>query len=123
MKSQDDERFIAARDDRIRLEREVKLEHYQEKRLLEKINNLEMLRKAELDHQDQVRKRESDRLSRKAELEKDLKEWAVKLAKDEEQKEEAKKQEKANQLAEQKRWKQYHEKQKERIDAWYQHKD
>merc|ERR1712217_1007059 len=64
-KAADDERYNAARDERLRLERAVKLEQYQEKKLMEKIINLEFARQAEIDYQELIRKRESDRQARK----------------------------------------------------------
>jgi len=121
-KHADDERYNAARAERVRLERAVKLEHYQENKLLEKIQNLELLRNAEIQHQEQIRKRESDRRARKDELKKDLEAaWVVKLQREKEQKELEKKRHE-EEIAEKKKWKLYHEKQKEGITLWYQHK-
>lgn len=122
MKAADDERYNAARDERLRLERAVKLEQYQERRLMDKINNLDILKSAEVDLQNEIRKRDSRRVSRKAELKKDLEEaWAIKLKKEAEDKELAK-QEQEKEAEEKKRQKQYHEKQKQAVAEWQKEK-
>jgi hypothetical protein len=119
MKANEDDRYVAAHDERLRLERAVKLEQYQEKKLLERIQNLEVLRGAEVEHQRQIRKRESDRVARKEDLKKDLEAaWTVKLAKEKEQ-QEIEKRRKEKEAAEHKKYKQYCEKQKEVVTDWY----
>merc|ERR1712070_275107 len=91
MKAADDERYNAAREERLRLERAVKLEQYQERKLLERIKELDLLRSSEVELQTQIRKRDTARQSRKEELKKDLEEaWEVKLKKEAEEKEKEK---------------------------------
>lgn len=118
MKAADDERYNEARHERIKLEHAVKLEQYQERKLLEKIRNLEILREAEVCHQKEIKARESERVARKAELKKELEEaWAVKLAKEREEKE-LEKQSKEKEVVEQKKWQEYHKKQKQVVREW-----
>jgi len=118
MKAADDERYNEARHARIKLEHAVKLEQYQERKLLEKIRNLEILREAEVSHQKEIKAREGDRVARKAELKKELEEaWAVKLAKEREEKE-LEKQSKEKEVVEQKKWQEYHKKQKQVVREW-----
>lgn len=122
MKAADDERYNAARDERLRLERAVKLEQYHEKTLQEKISNLEFARQSELVHQADIRKRESGRKARKEVLKKDLEvAWVGKLAKEKEE-EEAEKQRKEKQAEMERKEKRYHEKQKLVVQEWYEKK-
>jgi hypothetical protein len=122
MKASDDEGYNAAREERLRLERAVKLETYQERKLEEKIKTLEMMRIAEIEHQEEIRKREARRLARKEDLEKQMQElWVDKLAKEKEE-EELEKQKKAKQAEAEKRLKRYQDKQKEILSEWYRSK-
>jgi hypothetical protein len=123
MKAANDERYNAAHEERVRLEKAVKLEQYQEKKLVERIKALEMMRTAEIEHQSDIRKREARRLARKEELTKNLQEsWVVRLEKEKEQENIAKQQEKEKAEAE-KRLKRHNEKQKDVIRDWWRNKD
>jgi len=111
--------YEEAKEMRKKLDRSVKLEQFQERRIEERIKALEITRDAEIDHRKELEKMTARRLARKAELKKDLEEaWAHKLQLEQEEAQEEKKRQ-ADKAEEQKRFQVYKKKQKERIQEWH----
>lgn len=121
-KQVDDNRYTEAKDARKKLEKQVQLEQYAEKKLIDRIHTLEFLKKAEIESQQEIRKRDARRQSRKEELQEELKAaWVVKLRRETEQ-QELENEQKQAEIEKEKKWQSYHEKQKRVVDDWYQQK-
>lgn len=115
-----DDRYTDAKDARKKLEKQVQLEQYAEKKMVDRIHTLEFLKAAEIESQQEIRKRESQRQSRKVELQKEVQDaWVVKLRKESEE-QELEKHKKQADIEKQKKWHSYHEKQKQDVHDWYQ---
>mmetsp|Transcript_16767 Transcript_16767/g.29807 ORF Transcript_16767/g.29807 Transcript_16767/m.29807 type:complete len:628 (-) Transcript_16767:249-2132(-) len=115
----DDAKMLLARQQRQRLEREQKLEHYHERRIAERIQALEVSTKSEMEHYTAMQRQDHKRKERKEELKKELAEsWAQKLEQERTEAELEKKrlEEKAEQERE---FQGYREKQKERLEQWH----
>jgi len=111
----DDSAYQVAKDKRQKMERTVKLEQYQEKKLAERIKALEMMRDSELHHQAAIQKRESKRQARNDELKKDMHSGWERRFEQERTAEEEEKQRKAEKDAADRRVQRQHEKQKDKL--------
>merc|ERR1712193_236039 len=111
------------RQERIEIEREAKLEAFREKKLLDKITELENAKENELQLQEEIAKKEEKRLQRNSHLKKMLaKDQSKKFAQEREEAEQKKKEKvKDEELAKKK--KQYHEVQKDKLADWWHHKN
>lgn len=119
VQERDDERYTAAKEKRVKLERQVQMEHWQERRLAERIQSLEGMRSAEEYMQEALKKREAKRLARRDELRKEIEEGVQRQMEAEKAaaEEEAKRKEETGSTD--RRWKKYHESQKEALADWY----
>lgn len=111
-------RFRAAQEARKQLERKVKMEEYQEKRIAERIQALEVALGDEVQHLQELRKRQRRRESRQQELKKDLeKQIAQKIEAEQAQQEEDKRQ-KDLEKKEKEKLQRYYKAQKEKVEQW-----
>lgn len=62
------DKFVAAKENRLKLERAKKLEEYQERKLVERIKQLEEMKALELEYQEELEKREARRKARGEEI-------------------------------------------------------
>ena len=111
-------RFRAAQDTRKNLERAVKMEEYQERRLAERIQALEIALDDELWHQEELQKRQKQRDMRQVELRRDMEKGiAQKIEMEKAQREEEKRQ-KEMENREKERLERYYKAQKEKVEQW-----
>lgn len=111
-------RFRAAQESRKHLERQVKMEEYQERRIAERIQALELALDDEIYHQQELRKRQKRREIRQQELKKDLeKQIAQKIEAEQVQQEEDKRQ-KDLEKKEKEKLQRYYKAQKEKVEQW-----
>jgi len=111
-------RFRAAQQARRKLERAVQLEEYQERRLAERIQALEIALDDETANQKELEKRQKKRHARQERLKKDLQDGlARKLEAEKWQAEEEKRKEDEKQK-EKERHERYRQSQKERLEKW-----
>jgi len=111
--------FKAARIRRQKAEHAAKMDSYSEKKLLDRIQCLEAMKQAELEHQAAVEKREAQRLARREELRKQQQADVQRKMEEEKAQEEAEAEQKKKDAAAEKRAKRYHEQQRERLEQWY----
>jgi hypothetical protein len=111
------------RQERIEIEREAKLEAFKEKKLLEKIKELETAKENELKLQEEIQMKEANRRQRNAALKKKIEKDVQKKFEQEREEAEKKKKDKEKADAERKKEKQYHETQKDKLADWWHQKN
>jgi len=112
-------KYKAAKEHRKQLERAVKLEEFQEKRIMERIQVLELAKDAEVDRQRELEGRRKRRMARSEQLKKELEEgWSVKLQEEAEELKKKKEDEEEKQK-EIERLKRYHKAQKAKLEKWH----
>mmetsp|Transcript_40392 Transcript_40392/g.86734 ORF Transcript_40392/g.86734 Transcript_40392/m.86734 type:complete len:351 (+) Transcript_40392:741-1793(+) len=118
-KRNDDAQYLAAKEKRVKLERTLLLEDFNEKKLLERIQNLEKMKEAETQRVQALDEREVRRKARREELDRQLTEDVKR--KEEKSKLQAEEAEKLREMAAQKeaRWQEQAEKRKQALEQWY----
>lgn len=111
------------RQERIEIEREAKLEAFREKKLLDKIKELEGARANELKLQEEIAKKEEMRRQRNAHLKKKIEKGVQEKFKQEAEEAEQKKKDKAKWEEGAKKKKLYHEMQKDKLADWWHQKN
>lgn len=111
-------RFKAAQQTRKQLERQVRLEEYQERRIAERIQSLEIALDDELWHQKELRKKRKRREKRQEELKNDLQSGIEQRIEESRlQREEAQRQE-DEEKKEKEKVERYQKAQKEKVEKW-----
>lgn len=111
------------RQERIEIEKEANLERFREKKLLDRIKELETAKENELKLQEEIAKKEEKRRQRNAHLKKKIEKSVQEKFKQEAEEAEQKKKDKLKQEEEEKKIKQYHETQKNKLADWWHDKN
>merc|ERR1711904_618941 len=114
---------MGTRQERIEIEREAKLEAFREKKLLDKIKELEQAKENEIKLQEEIAKKEEKRRKRNDHLKKMIEKDVQKKWEQEREEAEQKKKGKAKEEEEAKKKKQYHDMQKNKLADWWHQKN
>jgi len=111
------------RQERLDIEKEAKLEAFKEKKLLDKIKELQEAKQNELKLQEEIQAKEEKRRQRNAHLKKKIEMDIKKKLEQENEEAKQKKQEKAKADEEEKKIRQYHTAQKDKLADWWHQKN
>lgn len=116
---QDDEKYLAARSARSKLQRVMLLEEFEEKKLKERIHNLEHLKVTEIERLETLDQREARRKARREELRLQLEKDVNRKLEEERLQAEEEKAQKEKENEQLKQWKKSLRKQKELLQKWH----